>query len=104
MTQYLNPTTMTKEEFLAKHGQEIAEKALKTLSTLKKNFSLEDRSENCVVVLVDNHGMFSAAGIMNGDRDLRDFTDPSDPRLRKFFLVSTAAINAEGGPDGGEVR
>lgn len=100
MTQYLNPTSMTKEEFLAKHGQEIAESALKTVGI---GWNLKDRSTNCVVVLVDN-GAFSAAGIMNGDRDLRDFTDPNDPRSRKFFLVKTAAINAEGGVDGGVVR
>lgn len=100
MTQYLNPSSMTKEEFLAKHGQKIAESALKTLSTIS-NF--EDRSTNCVVVLVDN-GAFSAAGILDGSRDLQDFTDPTDMRPRKFFLVETAAINAEGGVDGGVVK
>lgn len=96
MTQYLNPTSMTKEAFLAKYGTQIEEVAL-------KNFSPEDRSVNCVVVLVDN-GAFSAAGIMDGERDLCDFTDPSDPRPRKFFLVKTAAINAMGGVDGGVVK
>lgn len=96
MTQYLNPTGMTKGTFLKKYGTQIQESAL-------KNFNPEDRSVNCVVVLVDN-GDFSAAGIMDGERDLRDFTDPDDPRPRKFFLVKTAAINAMGGAAGGVVK
>ncbi|KKM03785.1 hypothetical protein LCGC14_1770910 [marine sediment metagenome] len=96
MTQYLNPTTMTKEEFLAKHGTRIDENAL-------SGFATEDRSVNCVVVLVDN-GMFRAAGIMDGERDLQDFMDPSDMRPRSFYLVKTAAINAEGGVDGYVVK
>jgi len=80
---------MSKEEFLAKYGTQIDESAL-------RQFNPDDRSVNCVVVLVDN-GPFTAAGIINGDRDLQDFTDPADMRPRKFFLVKTAAINAEGG-------
>lgn len=99
MTQYLNPPSMTKEGFLTKYGQEIAESALKTASI---GWNLKDRSTNCVVVLVDNVA-FSAAGILGGSSDLQDFTDPSDPRPRKFFLVKTAAINAVGGVDGGVV-
>lgn len=102
MTQYLNPTSMTKEAFLAKYGQQIEESALKALVSLE-NFSFADRSTTCIVVWVNN-GAFSAAGIMDGERDLRDFTDPDDIRPRKFFLVSTAAINAEGGLDDGVVR
>lgn len=96
MTQYLNPTTMTKEAFLQKHGTQIPEVML-------SSFVTEDRSENCVVVLVDN-GFFSAAGIINGDRDVQDFTSPTDYRPRSFYVVKTAAINAEGDVDGGIVR
>lgn len=88
MTQYINPRPpMTKENFLATHGIRVDESDL-------SNFNLDDRSETCIVCLVDN-GPFTAAGIMDGERDLRDFTDPSDPRTRSFYQVPTAVINDE---------
>ncbi len=89
MTLYLNPTKISKEDFLQKYGtlvkpEEIAQK------------NLDDHSETCVVCLVDN-GHFLAAGILDEQRDLSDFTDPRDFRPKKFYLVSTLHINAEGG-------
>jgi len=89
MTFYLNPTTMTKEEFLQIYGTSLQEGEV-------HQCNLDDHSETCIVCLVDN-GPFRAAGILNGQRDLSDFTDPSDPRPKKFYAVSTSDINAEGG-------
>lgn len=95
MTQYLNPMTMSKEAFLEKHGVRIDENDLKSHIN-------DDRSVTCVVVLVDN-GPFTAAGIICGEMDRRDFTDPNDFRPRSFYLVDTVDINNEGGVDGGVV-
>ena len=89
MTIYLNPTTMTKEEFLLKHGEEISRARL-------ANFNLDDRTRNCIVCLVLNPG-FSAAGVMNDAQDYERFSNSKDHRLKKFYVVSTEAINAEGG-------
>jgi len=91
MTIYLNPETMTKEEFLDKHGVEVDVDAV-------REYDLDDHSEECVVCIVDN-GAFRAAGIMGGDRDFKDFTSPTDLRPKKFFAVKTEDINKEGGPD-----
>ena len=91
MTIYLNPQTMTKEEFLAKFGLGVPRGGL-------SESDVTDHSEVCVVCLVDN-GPFRAAGIMNGMRDLRDFTLPEDGRPKTFYIVKTEDINREGGPD-----
>ncbi len=91
MTIYLNPETMTKEEFLNRYGEDIPPELL-------KESDVTDHSEICVVCLVNN-GPFRAAGIMDGMRDLRDFTLPSDHRPKTFFLVKTEDINELGGPD-----
>ena len=90
MIIYLNPTEMTKEAFLKKHGRWL-------LRDEVANYNLDDHSETCVVCLVDN-GPFTAAGIMHGQRDLEDFTDQDDPRFKTFYVVNTKDINAEGGP------
>jgi hypothetical protein len=90
MTIYLNPPHTTKEDFLAEHGKEIG------LSDVALA-NLDDHSKNCIVCLVDN-GPFKAAGILFGQFDYDEFTSPDDPRPKKFYDVSTEAINAEGGP------
>ena len=89
MTIYLNPPKMSKEDFLLKKGARLPQEDVHT-------HNLDDHSKTCVVCLVDN-GMFRAAGILDGQRDLSDFTDPSDHRPKKFYIVSTSDINAEGG-------
>ena len=90
MTTYLNPMTMSKEEFLHKHGVEISPEDV-------ANYQLTDHSELCVVCLVDN-GAFTGAGVMD-ERDRRDFLDPSDTRPKRFYIVDTSHINMAGGPD-----
>ena len=90
MTIYLNPPEMTKEAFLQKHGKWLLQDEV-------ANYNLDDHSETCVVCWIDN-GPFAAAGILHGQRDLEDFTNPDDPRPRAFYIVNTAEINAEGGP------
>ena len=81
---------MTKEEFLQKYGVQVQRGSL-------LNWDCDDHSETCVICLVDN-GQFTAAGILYGQGDLLDFTDPSDLWPKKFYIVHTTAINAEGGP------
>ncbi len=90
MTIYLNPTTMTKKEFLKKNGTLVPQDQVSS-----KN--LDDHSEICIVCLVNN-GPFTAAGILDGQRDFIDFIRPYDFRPKIFFTVPTSAINAEGGP------
>ena len=88
MTIYLNPTGMTKEDFLQKHGRKISQQNA-------GEYNLDDHRAVCVVCLV---GTFTAAGILNGQRDFKDFTDPDDLRPKAFYVVNTADVNAAGGP------
>lgn len=91
MTIYLNPQTMSKEEFLQKHGVKVDP------STLSSD-DFNDHSRICMVCLVNN-GLFTAAGVIYGERDYREFLDKSDLRPKTFFMVRTSIINAEGGPN-----
>jgi hypothetical protein len=44
-----------------------------------------------LVCVVDN-GAFEAAAIVTGDRDLRDFSDPADLRLKTWYLLSDEVL------------
>lgn len=48
-------------------------------------------SEDKLVVVVNN-GPFCAAAVVESERDLRDFTDPSDTRGKIWFSITNAQL------------
>jgi len=80
MGYYINPTDMTKEDFLCQHGTPIMGKEAYVNIT-------EDRLPVC---LVDN-GFFTAAGIAYSAGEVDVFLHP-DGRPKKWFSVPRAAL------------
>lgn len=77
---YVNPTDgSTKEQWLAKHGEQIARP------------SWPPPQGRAIVCLVDNR-IFTAAGVCDTERELRAFTGPTDHRPKKWFTVPCAAL------------
>jgi membrane protease subunit (stomatin/prohibitin family) len=85
MGYYINPKDMTKEEFLVKNGTPISKKDF-----LYANF--EDNGQ-MIVVLVDN-GPFTAAAIMESNKELRDwqFQTATDYRPTKYFICPVKCL------------
>ena len=79
MGVYINPTTCTKETWLASFGAEIERKS----DTLKDLVGEGD----WLVCLVDN-GAFTAAGVMFSQREFEAFYWEGDPRPKRWFVVS----------------
>lgn len=80
MGYYVNPKNETKETWLARHGTPInAEHALKLDGDLAP------------VCLVDN-AIFTAAAIGYSKEEAEAFSDPNDPRPKKWFAVSRKHI------------
>lgn len=82
MGAYVNPVGMKSEDdkvvFLIKHGKQVTrEEASK--------FTDFDGDELPVVSL--NNGFFLVCGIAFNDREVREFTSPTDCRPREFFMV-----------------
>lgn len=76
---YINPQNETKEMFLEEHGTRIS---LYYFRTFKEFDGLD-----LPVCLVHN-GMFTAAAIAYNEGEISAFTDPSDVRPKKFYLVA----------------
>lgn len=91
MTLYINPSSMTKEEFLSHFGVELHLSELDT----KVDWSLGNKSKKCLVSLVQNLS-FSAAGIIEDEWDFAQWRDPRDARPQRWFVVQTADINRLG--------
>lgn len=73
---YVNPETMTKEEWLRQNGFPVPSTTV-----------FEDIPEGMfLVVLVDN-GPFRAAAIAYSKAEMNAFFDPRDPRPKKCYLV-----------------
>lgn len=76
---YINPTNMSKEEFLGQHGEMMQE--------VPDEFSRthENGKEQYAVCWVDN-GWMTAAAICYNEHELAAFKHP-DPRPKKWFWV-----------------
>lgn len=89
MGVYVNPKTMSKEEWLFQNGRLV-----KDLSTPQGRFGEETvptfesfGSDNLPVVLVDN-GPFTAAAVAFCEREYKYFTeDPTDHRPKFIYTV-----------------
>lgn len=75
---YINPSNMTKEEWLRLNGEMISPLTARA----------HPAGDKVVVCLVDN-GPFTAAGIAYDDRERDEFCRPDSgsQRRRQFFLV-----------------
>jgi hypothetical protein len=90
MGYYINPQTMTKEEFLATHAAEV------DYATVSK-FSYPP-TDKIPVVLVDNRA-FTAAAIAYSPLERDEFLDTRDKRPKKYFLVPLNVLNQAAGLD-----
>lgn len=81
MGYYINPPDETKEAFLAREG-----------TPTTPNLPADDGV--ALICLVDNYGVFSAAGIVYDAAELADFTDRNDARSRSWYLVPKTALPA----------
>lgn len=79
MGMYINPTDMTKEEWLAKHGEHVNAKPPWDRDVLP-------------VCLIDNIA-FTAAGVAYSPAELEAFASP-DPRPRKWYRVARVDLEA----------
>jgi hypothetical protein len=79
---YVNPTGMSKEDWLAQNG--------KMLIDPPKWEDVEDGS--LPICLVDN-GPFRAAGVCFSKQELECFTDPTDPRSKTWFMVEVDKLS-----------
>lgn len=77
MGYYINPSDMTKEEFLAKHGKPLSQSTIEAF-----NYN----GDTLPVCLVDN-GIFTAAGIAYSFNEAQAFLHP-DHRPKQWFEVS----------------
>lgn len=82
---YINPPDVTKEEFLTEHGKHI---------TKDQAAKHDCSSDSLVVVLLDNNGAFSAAGIAYEPGELEYFVSdrPNDKRHKKWYLVKKEVL------------
>jgi hypothetical protein len=77
MGVYVNPQDMSKEDWLALHGQILLDPP-----------KWEDIEEGKLPVCLVQNAFFSAAGIAFSESELACFSNPSDPRPRSWFMVS----------------
>ena len=82
MGYYVNPSSMSKEDWLRLHGEPT-------------NGPCEITETHLPVVLVNN-GPFNAAGVGIDANEVRAFTQPTDYRPKKWYRVSRADLQAVG--------
>jgi len=78
MGYYINPPVGTKEDWLARNGQQVN-------IAVVREMPWSDLKDKMFVCLVDN-GPFTAAGIAYSDRERKAFLLP-DHRPQKWYMV-----------------
>lgn len=76
MGYYINPSNMTKEQYLIKHGKPIVTKP-----------TFDQIADCSVLVCLINNGFFTAAGIAFNEAELETFRSP-DGRPKLWYLLS----------------
>jgi len=89
MGYYVDPDNCSKEAFLIGHGIEIPSKTLDWDSVPK----------GCLPVVLVNNGLFTAAGIAYSPDELQAFTNPTDRRPRRIFVVEIEDLLRVSGND-----
>jgi hypothetical protein len=82
MGAYVNPPVGTKEQWLEQNGTRAS-----------ANIKFRDIPANSMLVVVVDNGMFTAAGICFDEREFNDFTDESDDRPKRYFVVETEKLH-----------
>lgn len=80
MGAYVNPKTMSKEEWLSRNGTAVGD------NDLVPPFKFFEVADSLPVVLVDN-GAFTAAAIGFCEREYEYFTDGNDKRPKTIYTV-----------------
>lgn len=75
MGYYIDPPDMEKEEFLSAYGRPV-------------KFNEAQITATELPVILVNNGFFTAAAIAFDNAELRAFTDPTDTRPKKLYMVS----------------
>lgn len=75
---YINPSNESKESFLKREGVVIPDNPKITWDSVP---------EGSLPVVVVNNGRFTAAVIASCERDLDDYTSPTDDRPRQILMV-----------------
>jgi hypothetical protein len=78
---YVNPATETKEAFLEREGVEIHRPPLET-----------DVTPDSLPVILCNNGPFTAAGVAFCASEVRAFTNPTDHRPKRYFIVPVQSL------------
>lgn len=91
MSLYINPSSMSKEEFLQRFGMELLPAELDGSVT----WNLQNKSERCLISLVQNLS-FSAAGIIEDENDFARWKKQTSSRPQRWFIVQTKDINRLG--------
>lgn len=76
MGAYINPENETKEEFLAREGTRVTTSAAE----------MGNLPGEMMVCLVNN-GIFTAAAVAYSQREIEEFADPEDRRMKVWFSV-----------------
>lgn len=84
MGQYINPSDMTKEAWLEKHGTEV-----------EPVWPLENDSKMLVCLVLNPVG-FTAAALCFDQGEWDEFTRPDDLRPKRWFIVSIEDLKAVG--------
>ena len=82
MGMYIDPANMSKEDWLAKHGEKTAAPC--------------DISDTHLPVCLVNNGFFTAAAVAYSPSELAVFSDSGDRRRKAWYKVSIADLRAVG--------
>lgn len=84
MGLYINPTDMSKEEWLLKHGTYVPGCAAA--------WAIYDQDPNLVPVCLVDNIMFRAAGVVFDRREFEAFASPVDGRKKEWYCVPKEKI------------
>ena len=87
MGYYINPTDMTKEEYLEKNGKEIS------MMEFQGTIYQELRNSGAYGVVLIQNSLFSAAMICYCEKEHKYPFEYPDPRPKRFFILDEKYIN-----------
>lgn len=81
MGYYVNPPDESKESFLSRNGIPIS-----------VGLKWADLPKGSLPVVLVHNGPFTAAAIAYSEAELKVFSDPSDRRQKKYFVVKVEKL------------
>ena len=76
MGVYINPSKMTKEQWLLENATEV------------RIPTMEDVPEDSMIICLVDNGPFKAAAVAYNSREFTEFTRSDDNRPKKFYVAS----------------